>query len=422
MSVNFDKVVRSVYVGAKDTSLSLVKQTDRVISLTYEDNESKADKLSLQIRNHDLAHLDSPLWRQGNIIRVGWGYGGFLSPLRTVTIDKVTGNEVLKVEASGDEVVHNKVQINDRVWFNLRRSQVVRELALEMGFTDDQMFIQNTEEVYPHIIVHSQTRTQLIKEMARREGFDFYIDFDGFHFHERDLAQKPQLTLRYRKGDPNNGLSDIIKFSFDKGVDAMKPGAIRVMGRDPLTKELVDFTADNTTVPRTSLGGSVIIAGPDDEAQEPLVSKTKSAVIVPTTELTAEGMRRYARGLFKRVQLNAIELKCTARGRPELLAKSNVKIEGFGPTLSGIYYVAQVKHTVGGSNYTMDLHLKRDALTMAVVPSEEPLPGQGDGVTTSGSVNDKEPSPDGELPTKSTSDGVEYADVGRSLSLPFETG
>ena len=173
-----------------------VDLSDRVVSLTYEDCESKADKLVLSVDNWDLRNFDSPTWKKGNLLEVSWGYVGHMSPIRRVVIQRVTGFQTLNVEAHGLAVLLHKVA-KSRTFENLRRSDVARELANDYGYGLDRQDIEDTAVVLSCITQARMTDAQLLRRLADREGFQFYIDFDGLHFHRRRLGQRPARVLRF---------------------------------------------------------------------------------------------------------------------------------------------------------------------------------------------------------------------------------
>lgn len=418
MTVNFAAVWKSVRVAAKRGAFEDIPATHRVLKMSVEDNESKADKLKLSVANDSLFLLDSPLLQKGNLIRVAWGHSGFVSPEREFTIDKVTGGLVLQVEASGDEMTHNKVLIN-RTFLNATRSEVAITIARELGFTDAQIFVQKTTQRYETVVIASQTLSQFLMEMARRQGYDYYIDFDGFHFHERQIGQAPQLTLRYFVDDGTGRGSDILNFKFTKGVEASLPGKMTVRGRDLLSKEDIEVVVSNETVPRAGLGERLEIVSREDAnaAGDPGLGRIGTEFVMPTTELTQTSTEEISRAVFKRVQMNAVELELTARGRPQLLAKSTILVEGLGPTLSGPYYVVSVVHNITPSPYLVKLKLKRDGKTQHTVPTIEKLPGQGDGVGSKSAVNNKLPPPVDTLTPTAVDGNVEFRVPERKIEV-----
>lgn len=362
-----------------------VDQSDRIISLHYEDEESKVDKIELVVDNFDLTHIDSPLWRQGNIIEASWGYPGLMAPTREAVIKKVKGAKQLKVEAYDKGVLFHREQ-RIRTWDDVRRSDVARRIAKEYGFEGERVFIQDTKVVQEHVCQARMTDAQLLRDMAKREGYDWYIDFDGFHFHERQLRQKPIRTFIYYS-DP--GAGDIIDWDIDSDITAAKPGQVKAMGRDPLTKEDFSHSANNKNTERTALAPVIDIVNREDgtEHAEPLATTTGTATILPTTETNAESAKRQADGAYKRAQLLACKLEMEVWGDPRLVGKTIVAVERIGPTISGNYYITSCHHDIDGSTYKCKLKLRRDGRNLATGTAFDELPGQGKGVKANAATN-----------------------------------
>lgn len=332
-----------------------VEQT-RLVSMDFEDIESMADKLSLVVDNYDLTQLDSPLWQPGNVVVFQFGYPGAMSPVRRMTIQKVKGFEKLTVEAHGDESQMNKVHGDgSERWNQKKRSDVAIEIAKKYGFTDDQIFVQDTEVVLPQITKATMTDLQILRSMAEREGFEFYCDFDGFHFHTQNTKRPPLKTYTYFA---ENGRGEIIGYpqmADDRAPG--KPGGFIFTGRDPVTKETFTVRGDDATASAlTALAPSRTAFSPEDANAPPGLGQLWPT---RTTELTREAAQRAAIGTYKRAQLRAVEMSLTLRGDGTLLAKNIIRVLGLGPSMSGNYYVTSVKHTLG-AGYRMVAKIKRD--------------------------------------------------------------
>lgn len=155
-------------------------QSARVRSLEYEDAEDKSDKLKLSVDNYDLSNFDAPIWRTGNHVEVAWGYPGNLSPVRQMKVQKVTGSLVLSVECLDEGVVMNKAA-RTRSFERTTYSDVVRKVAAEYGFSGAHLHVEDTGEVVPQVTQARMTDAQLLRQLAKRYGFEFYVDFDGLH-------------------------------------------------------------------------------------------------------------------------------------------------------------------------------------------------------------------------------------------------
>jgi phage protein D len=396
-----DRTRPTLYVQLSHTgSNERVDVGQKVTSFTYDDEEKKADKLTLKIDNFDLTELEQSTWRKGNILVVSWGYPGAMAPERECVIQSTKGGLELHVEANGKEQLFNR-STKCRIFENMSRSAIVKQIAGEYNFSDDRLQIQDTKVVYPQITQAKLTDYQFIRDMARRERFEFFTDFDGLHFHRRNLGQKPLREFKYYI-DPDDG--DIISWTIDNDISGSKPGSVRVQGRDPDTGDDIDVTADNKSTPRDSLAPSLDVAAPADLINEQTGTQTEgvisgkhpaaSEVIVHTNETTVDGATRQAQGLYQASQINAVQLSMTCWGDPDIVAKSVIKISGLGPILSGNYYITSVKHELT-SGYVMVIKCKRDGNGKSTgAGGGAPGGGAGGGADSDGTQNNKNAPPE----------------------------
>lgn len=344
-----------------------VDQSNRIKSLEYEDCESKQDKLKLTVDNFDLTNFDAPIWKTGNHVEASWGYEGNMSPLRQMKIQKVTGSLVLNVECIDESVVMNKV-VRSRKFEYDSYSNVVKTIAKEYGFDDAHIFIDDTEDIFPEISQARMTDLQFITQIAKRYSFEFYLDFDGFHFHRRKLGQKPIRKFIYYT-DPGRG--DILTWNIENDIySGGKTGGVTVKGRDLMKKKDFEVKVDNSTqTSRDTLGtvggmraavGKGKITFHETEEQ----ARAAGSPIIPTSEKTEKAAKKQAEGLFQKSQLQAVQLTMECVGDPQMLAKSTCEVEGIGKTISGHYYATQVNHKVG-AGYKMTVKAKRDGKSSA---------------------------------------------------------
>ena len=410
-----------LYVRVSPTGKNLERvedQTRRILALAYEDDEKQADKLKLTVDNYDLTQIDAPIWRPGNHVEVAWGYAGNMSPARQMKIQNVKGGTVLSIECLDEQVLMSKVQ-RVRAFENVRRSDVARQIAEEYGWDSAHARIDDTAEVLEQVTQARMTDAQLLRDMAKREGFEFYVDFDGFHFHKRDLAAAPRRRFTWFT-DPGRG--DVLSWSVDKDVfTGGKTGSVKVVSKDPMktgpNRGKSEVTADadaesgrTTLAPEGGLVGvkdGVVISVHDAEDG----ARAAGAAVVPSTEKTAASAQRQASGMFAKAQLQAIELTMECIGDPQMLAKTLVEVHGIGKTLSGNYFVTKVEHKLG-AGYTMTLKLKRDGKSSGATAGgqafqkSQPKPE----APTGGSEN-AQPAADGGLTTKVEGGVVTYQEA-----------
>lgn len=339
--------------------------TESVLSFEYEEDEKKADQLTLTLRNDDLAYFDSPLFEKGTTLHVGWGYVGALAPAREVVVQKVTGARTLKVVAQSKSVLMQKTT-RVRSFERKTRSEIARAIAEEYGYGAAQQDIDETRVRHGVLAQSAQTDAQFLKRLADQEGFEFYVDFDGFHWHARRLQQRPVRVLTYYF-PPNVG--DITDFNIENDVTA-KPGAVNVKGKDPLTKKPLDAKADNASTKRNTLAPIIDIVDRRTGEKTTKLRAVASSETRPTSETSAAAAKTEADAIFRRTQQTAVQLTLEMVGDPYLVTKSVVEVRGLGKRLSGKYYVASLKHTIGSSGYTVAAKLKTDGTQAGVAKSK----------------------------------------------------
>jgi phage protein D len=328
---------------------------DRITEFRYRDEERRADKIAFTVDNSDLKLFDDPAFRRGMQVEVSWGYPNNMAPARLCVVSRITGSLQLKVEALGEAILLHR-NSRTRVFENVRRSDVIRTLANEGGWSGDLADIQETPIVYPRIAQGGLTDAQLLMRLARLEGFEFYVDHTGFHWHARRIDARPSRVLWYYT-DP--GAGDILDFNVENDITA-RPGRVRRQGRDLVEGADIDEHADDaSTAGQPRLAPFRIIVDPETRQtrQEAL---TGSEEVRPTTAPNAASAQREAAGRFRRIQQTAVKMKASIIGDPSLLAKTVVQLAGIGTRLSIRYYVKTVEHIIGGDGYTCELEMVSD--------------------------------------------------------------
>jgi phage protein D len=347
--------VRCLPNGPRGTAPRIEDLSSRITALRYKDEERKADKLSLTVDNFNLELFDDPAFRKGMQLEVSWGYANNMAPSRICVVQRIVGATVLTIECLAESILLHRAT-RSRVFENVRRSDVVRTIAREAGFGDDVLDVEETPIVYPRIAQGGLTDAQLLVRLARREGFEFYVDHTGFHWHRRRVGSAPIRVLHYYT-DP--GAGDVVTFNVDNDITA-RPGRVRRRGRDPLEGADIDESADDASdEERPTLSPMRIIVDPETRRTRTEIL-TGAEEVAPTTAPDAATARREAVGRFRRIQQTAIKMKMTIVGDPSMLAKTVVETRGMRQRLSTRYYVKSVEHAISGGGYTTDLEMVSD--------------------------------------------------------------
>lgn len=332
-----------------------VDLTRRVESFVFVDREAGKDKLSLTVDNHDLANFDDPLFETGSKLQVAWGNGITVAPPRDMVIKKVTGGRTLTVECETKEGSKMDTVKKRRLFASVSRSDVARKIAKETGFNDPD--IEETPEVFAEISQGNLTDGQFLRKLAHLEGFEFFIDWEGMHWHRRRVGQAPVREYTYFS-DPQGG--EIIDFNIENDV-TRRPAKVTVKSRDPITKETICATASNSEdADRDVMQG--FTATVDGESgfltlKKEIVEETTVASNVDT-QADAD---REAKGKFRKASQGAVKMTLTVRSDPALVAKTIIRISNMGQRISGLYYVKEVTHALSASaGYDMSIKLLTD--------------------------------------------------------------
>ena len=86
--------------------------SDTVLSLSFEDDEHEAAKLTLAVDNYDLSNFDAPIWRKGTALEFSWGYAGDTTPTYSAVIQEVKGFDQLRVVALAKSILMAKCRFS----------------------------------------------------------------------------------------------------------------------------------------------------------------------------------------------------------------------------------------------------------------------------------------------------------------------
>ncbi len=370
VSVQFAETNRP---GDKPTPVDL---SDIITGLKYKDDEKKVDMVTFSVDNHDLSQFDNGIWENGTVLNISWGYPGNMSPARKCVIKKVNGRNPLNIEAHVVAVVMDQVRLS-RTFKDMTRSQIVKQIAEESGYAGDRQFIQDTSSVLSSVTQAALTNAQFLKTLANKQGFQFFVDFDGLHWHERKTGGKP-IRQYIWFSDPGQG--DILEWGIEKD-HKRKPTSCSFVGRDPIEKKDIEGKADNASVPRVALGD--LIEGVDAKTGASLGTRAMNTAHderFPSSARSSEDATEHAQGRYKNARLATNRLNFTVVGDPGLVGKAVVEILNISRSLSGRYYITELEHDLSGKEYLTHFKCMRDASGSGVAPvdatknTENPAP------------------------------------------------
>lgn len=357
----------------------------RIIGFTFEDAEKKADKVSLQLDNFDLALFDREDLLGGAVLEVSWGYPGNMSVPRRVVVKKLKGFTTLTIEGQALSALMNR-EAKTRSWENVTRSEVARQVAEEHGYEGQFIDVDDTEEKLDVINQTAETDARFLRRLAAREELEFYVDDGGFHFHERRQNAAPTHVFTWY-ADPGRG--DVLSVNVESDL-VRRAGRVSVRGRDPLQRTTVEASTTSASADRSTISEVIEVVDPETGATS-LETRNATASVQPTSVTNASRVQRESEARFRRAERETVKLSLQVVGDPTLHAKSIVEVRGISSLLSGKYYVNEIKHVISSSGYVCELKLTRDGTGRRARAVAQSQRSQG------GSRNTSQPRTDSEM-------------------------
>lgn len=335
---------------------------DRMISFEFSDHEKKKDELTISLRNDDYLLLENPIFTKGQKLEMTWGWPGEMKPPRRMIVTKVKGGNPIKIICLDVSQLMDKDK-NSKDWENATDSEIVIEIARKHGYGGQYLHVQETK-IRHDVSQHYTTDARFIARLARKNGFEFYIDASGLHWHIRNVNQMPVKTYIYRVDDKRGTILDEpeIDANLSKGVSRIK-----VVARDPITKQLWEKFGGPDDTDQETLGLEDEMGNPDDDDQGLRANRLTRVDVRPAGLLTEQEAQNEADARYREVIKGKYKLGLNVIGDGKVGAKSLVDVYGIAPSWDGMFYVKECIDTVEGGKFTQKLKLEKSLLR--AVPS-----------------------------------------------------
>lgn len=355
----------------------------RIVSFRYEDHDERADICSIELDNFDLSLFDRSELAGGSVFRVTWGYPTVMSPARGVLLRRLKGFSRLTLECHGLSVLHDRVA-RTRRFESRTSSEVVREVARELGYDDAFVEVEETTERHEIIAQHGETDARFLARLAAREGFAFRADEAGLRWQRPPREVPPSHVLTYYT---DGGQGSVLDVSVESDL-SRRAGSVSVRGRDPRTRQTIEGRANNESVDRTALAEVVEVVDPET-GRTAVEERAGTSSVRTTSAPTQEEAQREASARFRRAEERAVRLKLTVVGDPTLTARRIIEVRGISRLLSGRYYVRAATHAITGEGYTTELTLQRDGVGRLARRLARPHGGQPSQATEPGPASEE---------------------------------
>lgn len=402
----------------------------RLLGFSYENNDRRKDKVRFELDNRDLELFE--WYPPGATAAVRWGYPGNLSPWRVVQFRRITGFTRLTLEANSLEAALDRVERTE-AYYGGTHSQIVEGIArTRYGFDGRLLHVEET--VIKHDLVNqiAETDAVFLKRLASEEGFVFYVDDTGLHWHSprydeppiriiewrgsgqhTPIIEEPRLELdllrhyrrvKKKKHDPNTKGTEEEEVDVTTDTDAKELGIKALVDNLWETERVITAQGESRTVRKFNPERAYTII---DKAarevehpglmsfvqtykQDPNIAKTINPALLQS--LVGESLSILSHGSAKRRKraLASKNIKFSVRihGDPSARAGEVVRVLGLPKILEGNFYSKRCTHMIGdGYSCTFDLQKHNPEKN----PRKGKLENTGASVNTSAETQEGKP-------------------------------
>jgi uncharacterized protein involved in type VI secretion and phage assembly len=207
-------------------------------------------------------------------------------------------------------------------YLSMQYSQVVGKLAGDLGLSAS---VDSTSETVDYLL-QVDSDLGLLTELARRVGFDWWVDGTTLHFKKPSAGAPITLTLG----------ADLLSFS--ARASGHHPDEVTVDGWDRSQQQQVTSTARSPTAGITASSDLADLASGTAKAYGSATLTTAGVAARSQGEATALSQAIYDRG-----RACAVSARGVAPGNGQIALGGTVRIAQAGP-LSGTYPVTAVEH------------------------------------------------------------------------------
>jgi phage protein D len=270
-----------------------------------------------------------------------------------------------RIEVAGmDTSVLMSLEEKIATWKDMSDSDIVQQIVGGYGVALRADATATVHQESDTTIVQRGSDIRFVRELAERNGVEFYFESDAnsgavtAYFRPPQLDGTPQPDLAVQFGDQSN------LRSFAAHLSGQRPLAVKIEQIDVSQNGVA--TAQASSIKLTELGASdadELIGGPLNSLVSPKETQAQMLILGPPTSNATEMQTipqsvRDEAGWFitARGEINSEAYQAVLR--PHRL----VLVKGAGNAYSGKYYVTRVTHELSGDGtYTQTFEARRNA-------------------------------------------------------------
>lgn len=353
---------------------------DDILQIAVEESLSVPSMFTLIINNPYLSgrEKEEPKWqhqklfKMGTVITIGFSSATtdeFPEQQEKVIIKgEITGMEAHFTSGSQAVMIIRGYDVGHRLhrgrynrsFQNMTDSDIVQTVITEVGIQPGS--IDSIPVVHEYIFQENQTNMEFLRERAKRNGFEVFIQDDRLNFRKPKSNQ--EITLEWLKN----------LFSFRVRISsAEQVPEVEVRGWDYEKKQAIIGTANTqgTPVITTTTSGK----GKDSST---VYGVTPKYTVIDRPIYTQKEAQNIAQAIFDELSGQFVHADGKAEGNPEIRVGSTIKLSNMG-NYDGIYYVTDTRHLYHERLYTTEFSVRGTRggdILQTLTPSQHLEPGQ----------------------------------------------
>lgn len=331
---------------------------ERLVNFEFSEHVSKIDELRLGFINDDRALTNCGAFTVGQKLTVTWGWPGKLaSPRQMIVAKREQANPYVVYLRDPTVLLGQKKRT--RQMKNVTDSEFVRAVLKEYGYENSAARVAKT--TLRREITQPGNRTDMTQlyVLAKRNGFEFYIDAYGAYWGPRWLSEEPVRAFSFRSGSED---ATILGEPTVTHITDRAYSIVNVYGRDPVRKRGYQIQISSKDVDWESLGAEIELADPKQVEGSKRQSRAERHEARCVGYMTEDQARALARSIYLENAQGVYELKMSIIGDPDITAKRLIALTDHSIPYDGLYYVREAKHVIAPGEYRIELTCDRDAL------------------------------------------------------------
>lgn len=261
------------------------------------------------------------------------------------------GNVTVEIQGV-DAAYHMNLEEKTRIWRDKSYEDIAREVLASYDF--EPQIAEPAEDAAatpPHAVAQRHTDHAFLRELARRKGYEFFLQGGTGFFRPPVLDGAPQKLIAVNFGDQTNCTQ------FRVAADGTAPTAAAIMFLDRMSGAVMESRRDSSGLPPLGTDTLDTLRGAVGVPQSVRIGRRLGALDQARADDYATGLlRRGGWWVTATGTLNGLRYGRVLRSR------KTVTIKGIGARYNGAYYVRKVRHELTMRTYSMNFEAVRNAV------------------------------------------------------------